>query len=934
MNNKNITKGLIACVAISGAVINSFANNKENVKEVQYTTIDENQIVNIPDSNLKKGINVALGKGEVLEDISIGEMRSLTSLDVSNRNISRINGLEYAVNLKSLNLNSNKISDIYPLQNLTNLTNFYAHNNQISDITVLRNLDRLSDLRMGENKITDISILNNLINLKYIDLSNNNISNINSLKNLTKLNLIQLEKNQITDISALSNLTNLTNLNLGHNKIVDISILNSLINLKYLYLTNNQISDISVLSNLTSLVHLYISKNQISDISVLSSLISLEHLSIYTNNICDITPLSNLTNLIQLDIGDNSRNIDNINALANLDKLELLSFNKTNIEDISILSNFPRLRTLNISNNKITDISVLSNLVNLTQLSMNNNQISDITSIENLTNLAKLRIHSNQISDISVLSNLTNLVELYMCNNQISDISALSNLTSLKYLVMYTNNVYDITPLSNLTNLIQLDIGDNSRNIDNINALANLDKLEILSFNSTNIEDISILSNFSKLQTLNISNNKIADISALNNLINLKDLRINNNKISDISVLSNLTKLNVLHMNDNFIFDISSLNKLNSITTISIYNQKPTISRTVKLDSNIFNVKIDNPIKGINGEKIEITSISNNGYYENGKICWDNLDIGDYTFKINFNKVYNIDGNNTTYNGTATINLSIVDGVAPEVSNNDFINEDELAIYTTITAEDLFSEVDYLIHNKERHSLPYTFKYDVFNMDNNAVEVFDTAGNSITYNITPNNLSTEVLNQYIDIVSLNATNEDISYIRTIVNNMSESSNKDILSERINDISLNIELEKKISSVSLDLYIKSENILQMSLDTNQISFDDFSGVEDVAKENAVNVTINSSLPYQLNAYLPSEIQNSDKTKTLDKSILNIKESSESVYQTFSNTTDKIVLKDNCSSGNQLTHGVDLKLAGGIAHEKDVYKAIIKLEAEQK
>ena len=179
------------------------------------------------------------------------------------------------------------------------------------------------------------------------------------------------------------------------------------------------------------------------------------------------------------------------------------------------------------------------------------------------------------------------------------------------------------------------------------------------------------------------------------------------------------------------------------------------------------------------------------------------------------------------------------------------------------------------------------------------------------------------------------SNHNIALARRYINMLPESSYKDQLQEQLSNIfSSDMALDMKTATSNLDLYIKCENILQMSLDTNQISFDDFSGIENVVKENAVSITINSSLPYQLNAYLPSEIQNSDKTKTLDKNILNIKESSESDYQTFTNTTDKIVLKDNCSSGNYLIHGVDLKLAGGIAHEKDVYKAIIKLEAEQK
>ena len=106
------------------------------------------------------------------------------------------------------------------------------------------------------------------------------------------------------------------------------------------------------------------------------------------------------------------------------------------------------------------------------------------------------------------------------------------------------------------------------------------------------------------------------------------------------------------------------------------------------------------------------------------------------------------------------------------------------------------------------------------------------------------------------------------------------------------------------------------------------------MEDVVKSNAVNITINSSLPYQLNAYLPVEIQNADKTNTIDKSVLNIKENSETDYKEFTNLNEKVVLKDNCPAGNDLAHGVDLKLVGGIAHEKDVYKTTIKFEAEQK
>ena len=177
--------------------------------------------------------------------------------------------------------------------------------------------------------------------------------------------------------------------------------------------------------------------------------------------------------------------------------------------------------------------------------------------------------------------------------------------------------------------------------------------------------------------------------------------------------------------------------------------------------------------------------------------------------------------------------------------------------------------------------------------------------------------------------------EKLEETRRLVNSIQNEEIRRYLNEKLDGFNIGFgELERKTASANLDLYIKSENILMMSLDTSSITFEDFSGVEDMEKENAVNVTISSSLPYQLNAYLPAEIQSSDKTNTMDKQILNIKENSEDAYQTFTNTTDKIILKDNCPAGNDLIHGVDIKLKGGIAHEKDIYKTTVKFEAEQK
>ena len=166
--------------------------------------------------------------------------------------------------------------------------------------------------------------------------------------------------------------------------------------------------------------------------------------------------------------------------------------------------------------------------------------------------------------------------------------------------------------------------------------------------------------------------------------------------------------------------------------------------------------------------------------------------------------------------------------------------------------------------------------------------------------------------------------------------MPESIKKDELQRRLDSLIpvSDLTMNPKSATSNIDVYIKSENMLSLSLDTNNISFDDFSGVEDVEKLNALNVTVSSSLPYELNAYLVTEIQNSDKSNVMDKQILNIKESSDIDYKTFANVNDKIILKDNNTAGNDKIHPIDIKLKGNIAHKKDVYKATIKFEAQQK
>ncbi|RRS06038.1 hypothetical protein EIP75_00015 [Aquabacterium soli] len=78
--------------------------------------------VEVSDAALRTAINEALGRG-AMDQLNRGELAELTSLDISNRGVTSLNGLQHAVNLTSLNASNNGITDTSPIAGLTNLTN-------------------------------------------------------------------------------------------------------------------------------------------------------------------------------------------------------------------------------------------------------------------------------------------------------------------------------------------------------------------------------------------------------------------------------------------------------------------------------------------------------------------------------------------------------------------------------------------------------------------------------------------------------------------------------------------------------------------------------------------------------------------------------------------------------------------------------------------
>lgn len=279
--------------------------NAEIGNQAEKKTATPDTIIDIPDPELKKAIQKALGIEN--RDITVADALSLESLECSNKGGAYINdltGISAFTNLKELVIYISKITDISPLNSLTSLTHLELLNSPVTDITPLANLTNLTNLELGCCQITDISPLTNLTGLTELNLTGNKISDFSPLTSLINLTTLVVVSESFCDISPLENLTNLTYLNLLDDQISDISPLKGLKNLTFLALEDNRIVDIKPLANMENLKTLILTDNQIDDISPLANLPNLIVLHIIGNPVVE-----NLTREEMLDVLSGAENL-------------------------------------------------------------------------------------------------------------------------------------------------------------------------------------------------------------------------------------------------------------------------------------------------------------------------------------------------------------------------------------------------------------------------------------------------------------------------------------------------------------------------------------------------------------------------------------------------------------------------------------------------
>ena len=594
------------------------------------------QIVDIPDANFKQAL---LNYSIVIDtnndgEIQVNEVQNLLTLNLSQKNISDLTGIEEFVNLKKLNCSVNQLTTLDVSSNV-NLTTLYCGNNQLTTLDLSNNIN-LNRLFCTNNQLTVLNINN--INLTNLWCENNQLT-ILDISDSTNLEELHCFDNQLTTLD-ISNNTNLDYLICNSNQLTSLDISNNM-NLGFINCNSNQLTSLDISNNI-NLSILYCSNNQLSVLNT-----------------------SNNTNLRGLEC--NSNQLTSLDISNNM-SLYSLAFSSNQLTTLDI-SNNTNLHSLNCSENPLTTLDI-SNNTSLTTLKCNSNQLTFLD-ISNNTNLRDLSCSSNELTSLDV-SILNSLLYLSCDNNQITTLD-ISNSTGIRDLSCSFNqltylNIGSITSLKSLNcnsnQLVSLDISDNT-NLNDLTCSGN--SLTSLDISNTGLIDLNCSSNqltylninsITSLESLNCSANQLSSID-ISDIFFLKTLSCNSNLLTVLDI-SNNTNLRDLSCNSNLLTDLDfshspyltdlscSSNQLSSLdVSINEYLENINCSNNQLTNLNFFintslttlncsdNINLEY-INLKNGNNVNFSTLDDSSNFENlpnlQTICVDELNTDLTTF--------------------------------------------------------------------------------------------------------------------------------------------------------------------------------------------------------------------------------------------------------------------------------------------------------------
>lgn len=506
-----------------------------------FFTISNAQNTAIPDPNFEQAlIDLGYDIAPINGFVPTAQIDFISVLNIQNRNIEDLTGIEDFASLSVLECGNNGITSLN-LSNNSILTQLNCEVNNLSYLNVKNGANssftsfkvfnnpnltciEVDDVAYSEanwasgidpqmsfsedcyTEIPDVNFEQALIGLGYDNVIDGLVLNT-SINTVTSLSLVA---QNISDLTGVEGFLSLSSLSVSLNQLTSIDLSGNTL-LTILYLNNNQLASLD-LSNNTNLIELHTAENQITNLNISNSS-ALEILRINNNQIAELD-LSQNTSLIELYAqgnnlsllnikNNNNTNITYFNTLGNpnlecieVDNITYSNTNWTNIDTQTSFSedcdaipltfvpdnNFEQaLIDLGYDLGPLDDYVPTETIEVVTNLNVGFENITDLTGIEGFTSLVILNCSDNQITTLDVSQN-TALTLLNVSNNQLDalDVTQLSLLSAL-----YAQN----------NQLTTLDLSLNTSLEDLILESNQLTSLNFKNGNNTIVNYISTLNN-------------------------------------------------------------------------------------------------------------------------------------------------------------------------------------------------------------------------------------------------------------------------------------------------------------------------------------------------------------------------------------------------------------------------------------------------------
>ena len=183
------------------------------------------------------------------------ERYAVTEIDVNDKNITSLKGIEFFPNLKKLNCGHNRLTSLDVSKN-TVLQELVCWENQLASLDVSQNT-ALQELECFENQLTSLDVSQNTA-LQKLDCWDNRLTSLDVSKN-TELTYLKCSYNRLKELDVSRN-TELTYLDCSYNRLTELDVSQNT-KLTELYFVANQITSLQA-DNCTKLTELYAGSNK------------------------------------------------------------------------------------------------------------------------------------------------------------------------------------------------------------------------------------------------------------------------------------------------------------------------------------------------------------------------------------------------------------------------------------------------------------------------------------------------------------------------------------------------------------------------------------------------------------------------------------------------------------------------------------------------